>query len=199
MFISLVKVITTNISDEQIVHSAILQLFNSNRETSGVLYKQLGVGTEGELIVAQYLVYSKTSPKPVESLPEPFLYTVEIEDSKEIEPHFKEGVTLRFSTWLNPVRRNRETKNCYLINNPEERREWFENKMKNIGATVISYQEKAQKTICFNKHDMQGKYVGILYEGKLRVDAPETFLENYVNGIGKGKAYGLGLISLARA
>ena len=198
MFISSIKIISTNVSNETYTHAALLQLFDGNRLTNDVLYQTLDVRVVDEVIVSHLLVYSKTAPKLPETVPEHFISTPIIEDCKEVEPVFKKGEVFRFSVILNPTKRDSETRKQIFLSNPEEREAWVERKFRDAGAKIGNYLEKGKKNIHFGHDYGTGTVVGIHYQGLLMVEDPETFQKSYQEGIGRGKAYGCGLIALNR-
>ena len=60
---------------------------------------------------------------------------------------------------------------------------------------------KESKWKSFHKGKEKGRRIDILsvtFEGELKVTEAETFHELLINGIGRGKAYGMGLMTVIR-
>jgi len=121
------------------------------------------------------------------------------------------GQRLRFFLIANPIktindkvgRKNAdgETKKCRVpLIREEEQRAWVKRKFQNAASfetLVIDpvYPLKFRK----GKEDRVGKIQPVSFRGVLNVKAPEEMVELVQNGIGPAKAFGCGMLSLARA
>ena len=83
----------------------------------------------------------------------------------------------------------------------EERQNWLERKLQSW-AQLDSLIIRPCPPLYFYKKDLQkgysGKIVSIAFEGVLTVQEPDKFIEQVKQGIGPAKAFGCGLLSLAR-
>lgn len=197
MFISVIKIISTNVSNETYTHAALLQLFNSTRLANDVLYQTLNVDVVDEFIVSHLLVYSKTAPKLPETVPYGFTSVPEIVGCKEVEPKFKKGEVFAFDAVLNPSKKDRESKKRF-ISNPQDRQAWLERKFKESGAKIGRVSETEKKVVYIGHDYGKGKFVSVHYKGLIMVEDPEAFQKAYQEGIGREKAYGCGLLALTR-
>jgi len=87
------------------------------------------------------------------------------------------------------------------IRDPGQRKQWLERKL-DQAAQLLTLAADRPKRLVFKKHESSPKQVTIdvvVFEGLIEVTDPETLLERIVRGIGPAKAFGCGLLSLARA
>lgn len=85
----------------------------------------------------------------------------------------------------------------------EAQLEWFRSKAKSCGFTPLETLIVERKTLRFSKlaKNPKGRQVVIgtvRYRGTLQIDDVESFRKSLVEGIGRGKAYGCGLLTLAK-
>lgn len=85
----------------------------------------------------------------------------------------------------------------------EAQLEWFSTKAKSCGFTPLETLIVERKTLRFSKlaTNPKGRQVVIgtvRYRGTLQIDDAEMFKKSLVEGIGRGKAYGCGLLTLAK-
>lgn len=72
--------------------------------------------------------------------------------------------------------------------------DWLRDRMKNCGAEVLESEVIDNRTISIKKG--KGKIFKVTYDGTLRVIDQNRFRGLLENGIGHGKAYGCGLLSV---
>ncbi|MBL4903960.1 MAG: type I-E CRISPR-associated protein Cas6/Cse3/CasE [Desulfocapsa sp.] len=124
---------------------------------------------------------------------------------KEINYFFKTGMVLQFFLTANPTRRIRargdKTSNqgrCRVpLIDEDEIRDWLKRKFTDVGLlheVIIA----GKSNLYFRKKGRPGKIVTVNYTGLLSVDDPESLANLVENGIGPAKAFGCGLLSLAR-
>jgi CRISPR system Cascade subunit CasE len=119
---------------------------------------------------------------------------------------------LRFLLVANPVKtikdqQQRKNQNGVIKSNrvplikEEDRQNWLERKLQSW-AQLDSLIIRPCPPLYFYKKDQQkgygGKIVPIGFEGILTVQEPDEFIEQIKQGIGPAKAFGCGLLSLAR-
>jgi len=124
---------------------------------------------------------------------------------KEINYFFKAGMVLQFFLTANPTRRIRARGDkksnqgrCRVpLIDEDEIRDWLKRKIADVGQlrqVIIA----GKNNLYFRKKCKPGKIVTVNYTGLLSVDDPESFANLVMNGIGPAKAFGCGLLSLAR-
>ena len=121
------------------------------------------------------------------------------------------GQRLRFLLLANPVKTindegNRlnaegEVKKCRVpLIRDEDLELWLKRKLKGI-ADITSILVEKRPTLNFRKASERrvGKIQPVSFQGVLKVGDPEEFKKLIASGIGPAKAFGCGLLSLARA
>lgn len=149
----------------------------------------------------------------MQSVREPEISTsaAQIKARREYSPVLKSGQRLRFMLVANPVkmindeggRKNSkgEPKKCRVpFIHEEEQRSWLERKLLN-GASLEVLVINPGFPLRFRKakQNCAGKIQPVNFEGILKVDDPDCMIELVGKGIGPAKAFGCGLLSLARA
>jgi CRISPR system Cascade subunit CasE len=120
--------------------------------------------------------------------------------TKEFNPILLKDEMYIFRMRANPTyqKKDEHNKNIrYRVPN-EELISWLQKKFGIIGAKVIManfISEPPQRT--YKKNSPRITHSSILFNGTLEVEDPEKLVEGLKNGIGGGKAFGFGLISLA--
>jgi CRISPR system Cascade subunit CasE len=110
------------------------------------------------------------------------------------------GRVVQFRLKANPSKRNKETgKTIGLFHQPEQLA-WLERRAAQHGFTLLSVDTVPTP----NVFGMKGKgtspirIVTVLYQGVIRIDDPALFGTAIRQGIGRGRSYGCGLLSIAR-
>ena len=86
---------------------------------------------------------------------------------------------------------------------PEYQKKWLSDRAESHGFSLDedSFQVIHSEWLRFRKGSDGGRPVTLLsvtYEGSLTVADPELFRRTLVNGLGRGKAYGIGMLTVAR-
>ena len=119
---------------------------------------------------------------------------------KEFSPTFKRGDAFKFRLRANPVV-TRDGKRYGLIRD-ESLLEWLGKKEQNFGARFCSMSVIDEGYVTGSKGNHEGQHRMSLkvarFEGVLEVGDPPKFNAVFAAGIGPAKAFGCGLISLAR-
>ncbi|MDC7227597.1 MAG: type I-E CRISPR-associated protein Cas6/Cse3/CasE [Spirochaetales bacterium] len=143
--------------------------------------------------------------------PEGDTENVSIVSTKEFTPKIKKGDILRFRLLGNPVKtikdeRGRQNsrgqvKSCRVpIISVNEQKAWIERKLIDAvkldeiiinGAPPLIFYKKREKS--------RGKIQPILFDGIMTVENEQNLLDALEGGIGPAKAFGCGMLSLARA
>lgn len=162
------------------------------------------------------LVQSMFSEPDWGSLPED--YCLRIDGPRRFVPALMTGVHLSFRLLANPIARSRTGerstgvdgsrgharfhRRCLL--NEEEQRAWIMRKGERGGFrplfTVLtpSAGPGGQAGTISHERKRSIPHVGVRYDGVLEVTDPAVFLETLQSGIGSAKAFGYGLLSIAR-
>ncbi|MEI6260542.1 MAG: type I-E CRISPR-associated protein Cas6/Cse3/CasE [Deltaproteobacteria bacterium] len=122
-------------------------------------------------------------------------------ETKEIDFHIQPGSLYRFRLRANPVV-TRKGKRYGLIRD-EALIDWLQKKESNIGASFTSILPIDEGYITGDKPKVgRTDRINIKiarFEGMLKVNDPPSFNEALKDGIGSAKAFGCGLLSLAKA
>lgn len=132
---------------------------------------------------------------------------------KDHDPKLVVGERLRFRLHANPVRndlsRRTECKGSKRgkrvpLRKPDDQITWLRERLVKSGATLLDTppvlaRSEGIRTVRRPERDGdQPIYQGVLFEGVLEVQNPDKLTEAIRAGIGPGKAFGFGLLSLAR-
>lgn len=119
---------------------------------------------------------------------------------KAFSPVFPHGQALYFRLRANPtVKRN--GKRLGLLRE-EEQSAWLERKGDSGGFSVISCTVIPEGMVMDNKRELGSAEIklsllSVRFEGVLRVEQSDSFLAAIENGVGSGKGFGFGLLSVA--
>lgn len=128
--------------------------------------------------------------------------------SKSLELHLREGSQLHFLLVANPVKTitdeqrrldsKGEVKKCRVpLIKEEEQMAWLKRKLE--GAALVSSMEiEKQLPLYFRKGGKMGKIQPYTFKGILQVQDAPALQDLLQIGIGHAKAFGCGLLSLAR-
>lgn len=190
MFISSILCEDLLINDEQMIHSMLTNCFDSNREKYNVLYKKNYSELENGELKMNLLVYSDVQPVSTNELK--VIQSMYVEPEKVINT----GKAFRFNVIANPVRTTKGKK--HPITNKNERIDWLKMKFESNGAEIIfnSCDEIRVAPIHMIHSYGKGTITAYQYSGILRITDSEKFIELFHKGLGRGKAYGCGLIQL---
>ncbi len=130
-------------------------------------------------------------------------------ESKHYDPRFTEGQRLQFRLTANPTRKidtksgpdgkRRNGKRVPVA--PDKLNDWLADRAGPAGFSIDKHSITIRPSFIYvNKsRDEKGQQLfSARYEGGLIVTDPVCFKETLIRGIGSGKAYGFGLLSLAR-
>ena len=174
-----------NLKDSYSIHKLIYSLFPGTKRD--FLYYEQG----GDYNFKNILVLSKTQPMLVPNISL---------ESKIVPSSFLEHDCYAFQVLLNPVEQGVHERNKRPIRGDVALHDWFKKKEKewgfvsnsdsfeifNQGVKII---EKQNKIITLNKAE---------FRGLLDVEDRERFFKSFNNGIGRGKAFGFGLLQLKK-
>lgn len=128
-------------------------------------------------------------------------------ECKCFEPDFSDGQRLRFRLAANPTRRlsqhSPDAKEASIgkrVPVPTDKLlDWLERRGKSGGFSITKDSTTIQLGYCnFNKPGHNGQRLrSVRYDGVLKVTDSASFHETIISGIGSGKAFGFGLLSVA--
>ena len=125
-------------------------------------------------------------------------------DTKEFDAAFRAGQSLRFRLRANPTARRKidggEKSKRVGLTTEEDQRAWLVRKGEHGGFRpdgVVVIDEGQIKAAKPNGRTLT--FRSVRFEGALEVTEPDRFREALQSGIGTAKAFGFGLLSVARA
>ncbi|MGV8081086.1 MAG: type I-E CRISPR-associated protein Cas6/Cse3/CasE [Syntrophales bacterium] len=129
-------------------------------------------------------------------------------DVKAFEPHFSKDQCLRFRLAANPTRRlskhspdaKGESIGKRVPVATDQLVDWLAHRAESSGFSVKRDATTLQPGyIYMNKNGKGQRLRSVLFDGLLRVTDPDAFRQTLIRGIGSGKAFGFGLLSIAPA
>jgi CRISPR system Cascade subunit CasE len=183
-----------DLSDAYELHRTIMGAFPDGAEGPGrVLYRVEDV--KGATVVI--LIQSDKEPDCKKmNIPED--YFTNHPGIKTFDPVFMDGQQLIFRLTANPTVK-RDGKRWGLTSEDDQRR-WMERKASTGGFSIVSLRTIPHRAAQGEKGDGKAlKFASVTFEGVLRVIDPTKFRETLEDGIGSGKGFGFGLLSLAPA
>jgi CRISPR system Cascade subunit CasE len=122
-------------------------------------------------------------------------------DIGALQEKFTQGERFKFNLLCYPCKKidggGKNSKRVFL-RQPEEREAWLARKAEQYGFVVNHALEKTSFSLDGQKADAPIRYYAVEFEGGLTIADQARFWQAYRDGIGAGKAYGLGLLLLAR-
>lgn len=185
------------ITDPYSIHRVVYSLFEDTRseaeknagKSSGILFADLG----GDHLSRRILLLSNRQPaSAVEG-------QYGVVKSKTLSDEFLEHEFYNFSVIVNPTRHSAETRKREPIKGREKISDWFLERSSQWGFTVsteslrvnkvevMSFSNKAKHTVTLAKAHIQGQ---------LTVIDREAFRKSFKSGIGRGRAFGCGLLQI---
>lgn len=181
------------------LHRSIMQAFpDENRENSraewNILFRQ---EPDSEVI----LVQSDADAEPDwTQLPQGYLAKHVTKTFDLQASQLKPGQIFQFRLKANPSKRDKESGKLIGMFHRPDQEDWLTRKGKQSGFAIETvdaiptpnlYGTKAKGTSPI-------KIFTVLYQGTLQVSDPTLFVEAIRQGVGRGRSYGCGLLSIAR-
>lgn len=181
------------ITDAYSLHRVVYDLFDDIRSDeekqksvpSGILYADKG----GDFHGRQILILSNRQPN-VPKYGELSIKT--IADSFLDYPHY------RFEVVVNPTKRDNATGKIIAIRKREEIANWFIEKAPQWGCEVSPAHLQVDNISVknFKKGEQAVTQGQAILSGRLKVTSRETFIKSFQQGIGRGRAFGCGLLQI---
>lgn len=176
------------------MHRSVMAPFpgdGQGRQSMGIQYR-----LEGESYI---LVQSQVLPDPARC---PAGYAIAgVKDVTEAFRSIGAGEIFRFSLLANPSYRETHGGNRHMRATRPQWLKWLREKGKEIGGFVLEEDDgilTAPRRVCGRGRDGMVTLGAVLYQGVLQVSQKELFRSALEIGIGQGKSYGLGLLSIAK-
>jgi CRISPR system Cascade subunit CasE len=181
-------------------HRILYRLENNTQTGFPLLIVQSPVAPDWSFIKGakhKYLVNIENLPNGGDTNP----------DVKTFTPAFQIGEKLAFRMCVNPtVKKSRSDKDQGQrvgIRCEEEQLSWLERKIDQAGAilTLVHTSNESKIKGELNRQDLKSSltFFSVQFDGFLKVREPEKLVETLQTGIGSGKGFGFGLISLTSA
>ncbi len=185
-----------NVND---MHRNIMKAFDdlpsdSPRANNSVLYSVLDY-------MGKPAVYVISRTKPDWSRVRGFTPVDEPMDISGIRDKFCKDGVFGFRLLASPTKKvSREGKlsSRVYLRTAEERGQWLRRQAQKSGFELVSFSENSEERVIGRKKDMQINYTGVHFSGVLKITDPDLFWKAYCEGIGPGKAYGLGMFMIRR-
>ncbi len=180
------------ITDRQIMHRKIQTAFKADRKNAGVLYAFHKQSKKHPPII-----YVSSFEKPVCKI-EGFECR-EIVDCDKTLKSISVGEKIVFDIYASPCRSGKGKK--HYFSDVEERIEWMSRRMNDVGAELIKCRENRKENIKIGHDKARGgvaQKTGWHYTCLVEIKEPKAFVDAVINGVGTGKAYGMGMIQIRK-
>jgi CRISPR system Cascade subunit CasE len=179
------------------LHQRIMQGFPDQETTTPrqdwhILYRQ-------EPDSLTILVQSAITPD-WERLPGGYLASAAVK-SFELSPAvLKPGTLYQFRLQANPSKRDSKTRKIIGLYKQEDQLNWLQKRSEGWGFNCLAVDPIPVANTYGKKANQPGKISihGVLFQGTLQVIDPDKFISTLTTGIGRGKSYGCGLLSIAK-
>ncbi|NEX11770.1 MAG: type I-E CRISPR-associated protein Cas6/Cse3/CasE [Prosthecochloris sp.] len=183
------------ITDDYSLHRVVYSLFEDRRSEaeknasipSGFLYADKGGDSNGRLI----LMLSDREPRKPEH------GTLE---SKQVDDTFLMFDRYRFDVVINPSKRESKSRKIVAIRERNEIAQWFSEKAPASWGFKVNSATLEVKTLPvkqFVKKEHRVTQGGAELTGELDVVDRTLFIKSFKQGIGRGRAFGFGLLQIA--
>ncbi len=208
MYLSQIKLAPEKLYNPYEWHKHIWTLFpgieREPGEAAPFLFRMKAVG-----LSSKALIQSHKEPIPSSDYAE--VLRSKYLDIAKLEMNLKPDMALHFHLVANPTKMIRDAKNrdkklrVPLIHHNHQIK-WLKRKFKNAAYfETTCIQAYTNHALTFykgkksqNSDRKKGKIVSVTYDGILHVQNAEKFIELVKWGVGRGKAFGCGLLSIAR-
>jgi CRISPR system Cascade subunit CasE len=181
------------------LHRTLMRACSDHVKEERLLYR---VETEPETQAPVLLVQSQLLPA-WERLADGYLAKRPANPAvKQLNLNLKPGQTLSFRLRANPTKRlskslsrNMDKSKRVGLYRTEEQLDWLDRKGAAHGFRVLHASASRQERTVDHRHNLQ--FLSVQFDGILQVVDPDALAAAVDSGIGSGKAFGFGLLSLA--
>lgn len=198
MYISKYKLTKTDeilnlLSNPELAHKFTWQFFKGvidfavTRENLGILYKFITPVDNQLYLILQSKMKPNYVPNDVEQI-----YCV---DDTAMFRKLQNYETVSFQVYVNPIQYNKELNKRICVRGCKNRMNWFKIYMEKNGCELITFEEKSFDI--FKCEKKTGSFsIGVSNMiGRLKISDFNKFKCLVENGVGREKAYGMGLIT----
>ncbi|MCB0138689.1 MAG: type I-E CRISPR-associated protein Cas6/Cse3/CasE [Caldilineaceae bacterium] len=191
------RAVQRDLSRPHDLHQTIMAAFpdNLDKAKERVLFRMEQRAQPQQLIL---LIQSQEQPDWSKL---PASYLLDDPATKAVNLQLQPGQRLSFRLRANPTKRlsagkgnNGKRIGLYKL---EEQINWLQRKATDHGFAIHSAMPTQQQRVDDRRQDL--KFFSVQFDGILQVTDPTTFLAAIQSGIGSGKAFGFGLLSVAPA
>jgi CRISPR system Cascade subunit CasE len=203
-----------DLADCQKLHQTIMAAFpqtkSSPRQTFGVLYR-LETSERPHILVQSRVVPDWGQLPPGYCLEDPMVKSLQSQYER-----LRDGMVLRFRLTANPTKKidtktgpdgKRKNGRRVVLRKEDEQIAWLVRKGETGGFELLSLATRpeianvAVLPMAGSRRGIhsQGRltFGGVVFEGQLRITDAQCFRDALASGIGSGKSYGFGLLSIA--
>ena len=151
---------------------------------------------------SQVLIQSTQPPNSWDTVLQRDGYLDAPPETKALNVQLRAGQVFAFRLLANPARRVKSHPDAkapvLALETPEEREQWLKGHLERSGMRLLASQETSRQVVSFRKRDDHRVTLArVLYDGFLAIENPETASAAIAAGIGRAKAFGCGMLSLA--
>lgn len=183
------------IKDPYSLHKTVYGLFEDIRteeqkqasESSGILWSDKG----GDFNVRQILMLSNRKPHQTPQFGEV--------ETKVIAHSFAQHELYGFEVTVNPTKRNKQTGKIEAIKGHEEIASWADERAHKTWGFDINLnhlQVQINPVQMFQKSGQTVVHGSATLKGELKVNDRQAFIKSFTQGVGRGKAFGFGLLQV---
>jgi CRISPR system Cascade subunit CasE len=187
------------LEDPYRLHQAILAAFPSGAgNPRGRVLFRVEPEVRGRGVVV--LIQSEIAPGWGDSAVAERLTLLSADPPKALPASLEKGQAFRFRLRANPTRRS-QTRRLAVVG-IEAQTAWLRRKLEGAGFELVTARvvdEGVRRGRKPGREEGNMVFASVLFDGILRVSAGDRALEALRGGVGSAKAFGFGLISLARA
>lgn len=177
------SVVKEDLRDVQRMHARTCSLVGAARADSRLLWR-----ADGHRLIVQ-------AAMPIDLSRLPAGYATLVED-REVRLDWPAGTTVRWEIVANPTRDIPRTRRRVGLTDPEECADWIQARLPRAGLRPLRI-DGWQEPLGRGRHPRGRIIVGRWrFRGVAIVERPEALAQALVNGVGKGKAYGAGLLTV---
>lgn len=172
--------------DAYSLHKTIYNLFpKKDGQTRDFLYRFI----DSDVSEKRILIFSEDAPLECD------FGTLEVRDVPE---SFLEMEYYGFDVQINPVKRSKDSGKIVPEKGRDELSAWFTAKAPSFGFEVLPGSLSVGDTniVQFKKDEKKVTLAKAIFTGRLKVTDRELFKKSVKDGIGKGKAFGFGLLQV---
>ncbi|MBI9051880.1 MAG: type I-E CRISPR-associated protein Cas6/Cse3/CasE [Anaerolineaceae bacterium] len=199
------RLVRKELGNQYELHRSLMSAFPNqiNREAAALLYR-LESSRDPLRMGIPILVQSITEPdwRSLESRTD-YLFCSPVLKKVVPQPQGMQG-TFRFTLRANPTQRNSQSRKLIPIQQDVQLVEWINSKASQNGFSIVDESLLIRKAPPLLIHKPEnGKMLRIQiqvtdFSGLLQITDSQMFLQAWQTGIGRGKSFGCGMLSLAR-